>query len=156
MSQVTAVSDHHIEAPVAAVQSAIADYVEVRPRILTDHYGDYRVLEGGTGAGTVVAWTLQAAKRRSRDVVADVAVTADGDVVERDRNSSLVTTWSVHPHGDASHVTVTTTWTGAGGIGGVFERAFAPKGLDRIQSEVLRKLEQVVRGGGEAIAAATT
>jgi hypothetical protein len=35
---------------------------------------------------------------------------------------------------------VTTTWQGAGGIGGFFERTFAPKGLARIHDAVLARL----------------
>ncbi len=150
MSQVTAVTDHHFAAPVAAVRSAIESYATVRPLILTDHYGGYEVLEGGTGSGTVISYTLQATKKRQRHVVADVSITDDGDVVERDRNSTLVTTWSVHAHGEIAHVSLTTTWQGAGGIGGFFERTFAPKGLGRIQAEVLAKLESVVGEEGAA------
>jgi hypothetical protein len=143
MSEVRAVTDHHIQAPAAAVRAALADYATVRPKILTEHYRDYRVLEGGVGNGTVVAWTLQATKKRSRDVVADVDITSSGDVVERDRNSTLVTTYTVSSHSDTvSHVHVETTWKGAGGIGGFFERTFAPKGLDRIHSEVLTNLDR--------------
>jgi hypothetical protein len=143
MSEVKAVTDHHIQAPAAAVRAALADYATVRPKILTEHYRDYRVLEGGVGDGTVVAWTLQATQKRSRDVVADVDITSSGDVVERDRNSTLVTTYTVSSHSDTvSHVHVETTWKGAGGIGGFFERTFAPKGLDRIHSEVLTNLDR--------------
>ncbi len=146
MAQVHAVTDVHVHAPVADVRAALADYATVRPAILTDHYRDYRVLEGGAGDGTVAAWTLQATSKRSRDVVADVAVTADGDIVERDRNSTLVTTYRVTAHSDAlSHVRVETTWKGAGGIGGFFERTFAPKGLDRIHSTVLSNLDERLR-----------
>jgi hypothetical protein len=143
MSRVKAVTDHHIQAPAAAVRAALADYATVRPKILTDHYRDYRVVEGGVGDGTVVAWTLQATKKRSREVVADVDITSTGDVVERDRNSTLVTTYTVTSHSDTvSHVHVETTWQGAGGIGGFFERTFAPKGLDRIHAEVLTNLDR--------------
>lgn len=143
MSHVTAVTDHHIQAPAAAVRAALADYATVRPKILTEHYRDYRVLEGGVGNGTVAAWTLQATKKRSRDIVADVDITSTGDVVERDRNSTLVTTYKVTSHSDTvSHVRVETTWKGAGGIGGFFERTFAPKGLDRIHSEMLTNLDR--------------
>ena len=35
---------------------------------------------------------------------------------------------------------MTTTWNGAGGIGGFFERTFAPKGLARIYDALLAKL----------------
>lgn len=148
MAQVHAVTDHHVQAPVAEVRAALADYQAVRPAILTEHYRDYRVVEGGVGDGTVVAWTLQATSKRSRDVLADVSITADGDVVERDRNSTLITTYRVTAHGDSvSHVRVETTWQGAGGIGGFFERTFAPKGLDRIHTAVLERLDAHLRDG---------
>lgn len=148
MAQVHAVTDHHVQAPIGEVRAALADYTTVRPTILTEHYRDYRVLEGGIGDGTVVAWVLQATNKRSRDVLADVSVTADGDVTERDRNSTLVTTYRVTAHSDTlSHVRVETTWKGAGGVGGFFERTFAPKGLDRIHTAVLEKLDQRLRNG---------
>ncbi len=146
MAQVHAVTDAHVHAPVAEVRAALADYATVRPTILTEHYRDFRVLEGGVGDGTVASWTLQATSKRSRDVVADVDVTADGDVVERDRNSTLVTVYRVTAHSDElSHVRVETTWKGAGGIGGFFERTFAPKGLDRIHRALLANLDARLR-----------
>ncbi len=37
-------------------------------------------------------------------------------------------------------VTLESSWQGAGGIGGVFERTFAPLGLRRIYGEMLEKL----------------
>ena len=39
-------------------------------------------------------------------------------------------------------MTVKSTWNGAGGIKGVFERTFAPLGLRRIQGEVLANLKK--------------
>lgn len=45
------------------------------------------------------------------------------------------------PAGDTSRVQVTTTWDGAGGIGGFFEKTFAPKGLRRIYDAQLEKLD---------------
>jgi hypothetical protein len=38
-------------------------------------------------------------------------------------------------------VRVRTTWNGAGGIGGFFERTFAPKGLRRVYDQVLERLD---------------
>ncbi|MEU3503805.1 SRPBCC family protein, partial [Streptomyces hundungensis] len=62
-------------------------------------------------------------------------------LVEKDRNSSMVTTWTVTPAGEGrSKVVVSTVWNGAGGIGGFFERTFAPKGLGRIYDAMLAKL----------------
>jgi hypothetical protein len=66
--------------------------------------------------------------------------------VERDQNSSMVTTWTVTPEGgDTSSVAVHTTWDGAGGIGGFFERLFAPSGLRRIHDALLASLDELVR-----------
>jgi hypothetical protein len=57
----------------------------------------------------------------------------------------LVTNWTVAPAGTAgSSVTMKSTWTGASGIGGFFERSFAPVGLRKIQAEVLANLRRAV------------
>jgi hypothetical protein len=146
MGQVTSTAERVIDAPAATVRAALADYEQVRPRILTDRFSDYRVESGGHGAGTRAHWTLAATRSRSRDCVVDVAESADGAIVERDANSSMVTTWLVEPLAEGrSRVRATTTWSGAAGIGGFFERTFAPKGLARIYDGVLEKLASVVR-----------
>ena len=71
---------------------------------------------------------------------------SDGSVRERDEFSSFVSVWRVTPDGAGSNVTVETSWTGAGGIGGIFERLFAPLGLRRIYGEVLDRLAASVQG----------
>ncbi len=92
-----------------------------------------------------MAWKLQATKSRVRDQVVEVSAPAPNQIVERDTNSSMVTSWTVTPEGtDRSLVTVDTVWNGASGIGGFFERTFAPKGLARIHDGVLAKLDAVV------------
>jgi Polyketide cyclase / dehydrase and lipid transport len=140
MGQVTATTQRTIEAPAERVTAALADYETVRPTILTDAYGDYRVEPDRR-----VHWTLQATKKRVRDQL--VAVEVDGPrIVERDANSSMVTTWTVASEGtNRSTVTVETTWDGASGVGGFFERTFAPKGLARIHDGVLARLDAAVQ-----------
>lgn len=139
MSTVTSTATVTIPASPQRVLAALSDYREMRPRILTDHYRDYRVAEGGDGDGTVAAWILQATSKRSRNVQATVTV-ADSTVTETDANSTMVTRWAVAPAGEGSQVTVTTSWQGAGGIGGFFERLFAPRALAGIQRDVLTNL----------------
>ena len=139
MGQVSASSSVQVNASVVKVLEALADYAVVRPKILTEEYSDYRVLEGGKGNGTVAQWTLKATEKRSRDVKATVTV-AGGTITETDANSTMVTTWTVSPSGDGSTVTTTTKWQGATGIGGFFERIFAPRGLKKIQAGVLENL----------------
>jgi carbon monoxide dehydrogenase subunit G len=147
MGQVSAASTVLIDAEPAAVLAAIADYQTVRPKILSPHYSGYQVLEGGQGAGTVATWKLQATKSRVRDIKATVDV-AGHTVIEKDANSSMVTNWTVAPTGTGSTVTVKTSWTGAGGIAGFFEKTFAPLGLKKIQAEVLDNLKKEVERGG--------
>jgi hypothetical protein len=143
MGQVSASSSVLIDATPEAVLTAVADYANVRPKILSSHYSDYRVLEGGQGAGTVASWKLQATKSRVRDVNASIDV-AGHTVIEKDANSSMITNWTVSPAGSGSSVTVKTSWQGAGGIGGFFEKTFAPLGLRKIQDEVLANLKTEV------------
>ncbi|WP_040788012.1 SRPBCC family protein [Nocardia paucivorans] len=141
MGQVKADSSIVVSADPQRTLAAIADYTEVRPRILSAHYRDYQVIEGGQGGGTVAQWTLQATQKRVRNIRAQVSV-ADTVVTEKDANSSLVNTWTVAPEGTGSKVTLTTTWQGAGGISGIFEGIFAPLGLKKIQAEVLENLKR--------------
>ena len=142
MAQVTATAERVIDAPAETVSTALGDYETVRPQILTEHYSDYRVEPGGR-----VHWKLAATQKRVRDQLVDVETPETGTIVERDANSSMVTTWTVTSEGtNRSTVRVTTTWNGAGGIGGFFERTFAPKGLRRIHEGVLANLDGAVRG----------
>jgi hypothetical protein len=72
---------------------------------------------------------------------------AERTLVETDQNSSLVTTWTVLPtDAGLSTVRVRTTWQGAGGIGGFFERTFAPKGLRRVYGGMLERLDAEIAG----------
>ena len=134
-----------IPAPPARVHAVLADY-RLRERILPGSYLDYRVERGGEGAGTVVSYRLRAG-RRERPYELEVAEPTPGvTLVERDRRSSLVTTWMLRPtaSGTATDLRLSTIWEGHGGIGGLFERAFAPRGLRRIHGELLDRLTRQV------------
>ena len=136
MAQVTATAERVIDAPAETVSTALGDYETVRPQILTEHYSDYRVEPGGR-----VHWKLAATRKRVRDQLVDVETPETGTIVERDANSSMVTTWTLHPAEDGlTTVRVRTTWNGASGVGGFFERTFAPGGLRKIQAAVLANL----------------
>ncbi|WP_409489968.1 SRPBCC family protein [Amycolatopsis sp. cmx-11-12] len=144
MGKVTAIAERTIEAPADKVRALVADYAETRPKLLTEHYRDYEVTEGGVGAGTKASWKLQATSKRVRDVAATVTEPSEGTLVETDANSSMVTSWTVREVPEGSLVRIETTWDGAGGIGGFFEKTFAPGGLKRIYEGVLGKLAEVV------------
>ncbi|MEU3344915.1 SRPBCC family protein [Streptomyces sp. NPDC006700] len=141
MAQVEATTERVVAADAETVFDAVADYSGTRPKVLTEHFSEYEVREGGDGEGTLVHWKLQATSKRVRDCLMEVSEPTDGELVEKDRNSSMVTFWRVTPAGEGqSRVVITTTWKGAGGIGGFFERTFAPKGLARIYDAMLAKL----------------
>lgn len=141
MAQVEATTQREIAASPESVFAALADYTGTRQRLLPEQYSEYEVREGGSGAGTLVHWRLQATEKRVRDCLLEVTEPTPGQLVEKDRNSSMVTTWTVTPAGEGrARAVVTSTWTGAGGIGGFFERTFAPKGLNRIHDAVLARL----------------
>jgi hypothetical protein len=145
MGQVSASSSVLINAEPATVLAAVADYQDVRPKILSSHFSDYQLVQGGRGPGTVARWKLHATKSRVRDVQANVDV-AGHTVIEKDANSTMVSNWTVAPAGTGSTVTVKTTWQGAGGVGGFFEKLFAPLGLRKIQDEVLGNLKKQIEG----------
>ncbi|WP_369217574.1 SRPBCC family protein [Streptomyces flavofungini] len=145
MAQVEAVTERVVAAKPDEVFDAVADYNGTRPKLLSEHFSEYEVREGGDGEGTLVHWKLQATSKRIRDCLLEVSEPTDGELVEKDRNSSMVTTWTVTPAGEGrSRVVVTTVWNGAGGIGGFFEKTFAPKGLGRIYGAVLDNLAREV------------
>ncbi|WP_030418763.1 SRPBCC family protein [Streptomyces sp. SCSIO 75703] len=141
MAQVEATTERIVAADAETVFDTLADYAGTRAKLLPEHFSEYEVREGGDGEGTLVHWKLQATSKRVRDCLLEVTEPTDGELVEKDRNSSMVTVWRVTPAGEgSSRVVVTTTWQGAGGIGGFFERTFAPKGLGRIYDAMLAKL----------------
>ncbi|HET6359060.1 SRPBCC family protein [Streptomyces sp.] len=141
MAQVEATTERIISADAEKVFDALADYENTRAKLLPEHFSEYEVREGGDGEGTLVHWKLQATSKRIRDCLLEVTEPTDGRLVEKDRNSSMVTTWTVTPAGEGrSKAVVSSVWNGAGGIGGFFERTFAPKGLGRIYDAVLANL----------------
>ena len=142
MSEVVATAERVVRAPAEQVRAALADYEVTRRRLLTEQFSDYRVESGGHGAGTRVHWRFAATSKRVRDQLLVVTEPTADSLVESDANSSMVTTWTVLPAGaGVSTVRVRTTWNGAGGIGGFFERTFAPKGLARTYEEILGRLD---------------
>ncbi|WP_448625495.1 SRPBCC family protein [Geodermatophilus sp. URMC 64] len=143
MSEVVATAEHVVRAPADRVRAALTDYEGARRRAMPEQFSDYRVEAGGTGAGTRVRWRFAATSKRVRDQLVEVTEPDADTVVERDVNSSMVTTWTLRP-ADAGVTTVRarTTWNGASGIGGFFERTFAPKGLRRVYGELLTRLER--------------
>ena len=148
MTEVVVTAERVVRAPVQQVLTALADYSGTRPRLLPEQFSDYRVEAGGQGAGTRVHWRFAATSKRVRDQLVSVTQPGPDQLVETDANSSMVTTWTLYPvDAGVTTVRVRTTWAGASGIGGFFERTFAPRGLRRVYGEMLGRLDGELTAG---------
>ena len=144
MAKVEASAERTIDAPADAVYGYLAD-MNQHPRFLPPAFSDFKVEEGGVGAGTVTSFIITAGGRK-RAYRMRVTEPAPGrTLVESDANSSLVTTFNVEPQDGKSLVRISTSWDGAAGIGGFFERTFAPRALRRMFLDELDRLNTYAR-----------
>lgn len=142
MSQVHAAVERVVDAPAADVYRLVADMRAHHPHFLPPAFSDFEVESGGVGAGTTTRFVITAGGRR-RQYHMRVGEPEPGRVLtESDTGSSLVTTWTVSPEAERSRVRIASTWDGAGGIGGVFERLFAPRVLRGIYTDTLERLDR--------------
>jgi uncharacterized membrane protein len=142
MATIHVSAERLVEAPADAVYGYLADMREHHPHFLPPAFSDFRVESGGVGAGTITRFKVNAGGR-TREYRMQVAEPEPGRVLtESDTESSLVTTFTVDPEGDHSRVRISTTWEGAGGIGGFFERTFAPRVMHRIYDDELERLNR--------------
>jgi hypothetical protein len=145
VSELRAVAERAIGAPADHVYRLIADFDRHHPRFLPPAFTGFRVEEGGVGAGTVHSFRMTAGGR-VRNFRMRVEEPDPGRVLtESDQGSSMVTTWVVTPNGPGCRVRVETRWQGAGGVGGLFERLFAPRVLRRLYAEELERLDRYAR-----------
>ncbi len=150
MGTIRVSAEHRVDAPAETVYAYLADMREHHPRFLPPAFSDFEVESGGVGAGTVTRFKVTAGGR-SREYRMQVAEPDPGRVLtESDTNSSLVTSFTVTPDGGASRVLISTTWQGAGGIGGFFERLFAPRAMRGIYEDELERLNAYAREHGAA------
>jgi hypothetical protein len=139
MAQVVANATRSVSAPPERVLEFLRDY-QSRPAILPTQYSDFRV-EGG---GEEIAYHFSSAGRERDFRLRGEA--SESQLVERDQLSSFVQTWTVTESATGSTITVEGVWQGSGGVGGFFERLFAPLGMRRIYGQMLDKLATSLQG----------
>jgi uncharacterized protein YndB with AHSA1/START domain len=136
------------ERPIAAAPDTVYGLLtdmEQHQRFLPAAFSDFRVESGGVGAGTITRFKVIAGGR-TREYRMRVDEPEPGRVLtESDTNSSLVTTFTVTPDEAGSRVRISTEWDGAGGIGGIFERLFAPRVMRGIYADELERLDAHAR-----------
>jgi uncharacterized protein YndB with AHSA1/START domain len=145
MAKIVVSAERVVDAPAEAVYRYVADMREHHPRFLPPAFSDFQVESGGTGAGTITRFKVTAGGR-TRDYRMKVDEPEPGRVLtESDTASSMVTTTTVTPQDGAALVRIATSWNGAGGIGGFFERRFAPKAMRAIYTDELERLNAYAR-----------
>lgn len=145
MATIEVGSEGMVEAPAPTVYGYIADMRQHHPHFLPPAFSDFEVVSGGVGQGTVTTFNVTAGGR-TRSYRMTVGEPEPGRVLtESDALSSLVTTFTVTPEGSRSRVRIVGRWEGAGGVGGFFERLFAPRVLRRIYADELRRLDAYAR-----------
>lgn len=143
MGEIRVESERMVGARQAALFMLVADY-DSRPRYLPPNFEDWRVERGGLGGGTVVSYRLRTGKRERAYRMSVEEETVGSVLVERDAESSLVTTWTLVAEGPArTRVRIASRWRGAGGVAGLFEAQFAPMGLRRIYDDLLARLDRL-------------
>ena len=144
MALIRVVAERSIEAPPERIYAVLRDYREHHPNILPPAFSNYRVEEGGVGAGTIAAFTVTVGGR-PRNFRVLVEEPEPGRVLrESDQESDLVTTFIVVPEGSGSRVQFETTWQSAG-VSGLIERLFAPRMLRGVYLDELERLDRYVR-----------
>jgi uncharacterized protein YndB with AHSA1/START domain len=145
MAERRVAAERRIDAPAERVYRLLADYTTQHPRILPPAFSEFRVEQGGVGAGTVHSFRLTAGGR-ARTYRMRVEEPQPGRVLtESDELSSAVTTFTVLPEGSGCRVRIDTRWQGAAGVGGLFERLFAPRVLRRLYTDELKRLDRCAR-----------
>lgn len=146
MGTIRVAAEGTVAAPAATVYGLLADYRQHHPQFLPGAFSEWSVEEGGTGAGTVARFVVTAGGRQRAYRVSVTEPEPGRVLTETDTSSSLVTTFTVDAvdTGTAT-VRIETTWQGAGGVGGFFEKRFAPVALRRIYAEELVKLDLYAR-----------
>ena len=150
MAEIRIEENGFVAAPPGLTYRFIADYREHHPKFLPKEFSDFQVEQGGYGAGTVISFQGKFGNR-VRKFRMEVSEPEPGRVlIEKDTLSSMETRFVVTPEADGSRVSFDTRWTGSSGIGGFFERLFAPRMLRRVYRDELERLDWYARGFKES------
>ena len=148
MGVIEVTAERTVNAPAEAVYGYIRD-MHTHPKFLPPAFSDFHVESGGVGNGSVTRFKVTAGGR-TREYHMTVDEPEPGRVLrESDQDSSLITKFIVDPAAsDSAQVQISTTWQGAGGIGGFFERTFAPRAMRAIYEDELQRLDTYAREQG--------
>jgi uncharacterized protein YndB with AHSA1/START domain len=124
-----------IQAPASAVFALLTDYRIGHPNILPPAFSHFRVLDGGTGAGTRIQFDLTLGAR-TQTATGVVTEPEPGHVlVETYDRNEMATTFTIDPVGEQSRLRIETAWKASPGVRRLLERLLAPRLLHKIYDE---------------------
>lgn len=132
-----------VRAPAQTVYALLADYRDGHPRVLPSAFTGLRVIEGGTGAGTVIDVEMKAFGR-VRTVRGHVTEPEPGRVLEEVYpEAGIVTRFYVTPvSASQSKVRIWSQLNSKRGIAGWLERKLITGYLRKVYKQELTKIDQ--------------
>ncbi len=144
MSTLQISAEDDIDAPPDRVYRILADYRQHHPRIVPEQIFDLTVEQGGVGAGTVIRYKAKIAGRTS-ETRQRIEEPEPGRVLtEHDLTRDMVTTFTVSPSGNGSHVRISTEIE-TRGLRGVVERWLLPRIFPPMYREEIANIERYAR-----------
>lgn len=142
MSRVCFTMSRVIPATPAQVFHLLDDYEHGHWRVLPAAFSDYRLLEGGFGAGTRIAFSLTAGGRTS-STEGVVSVPDPGRViVETYPREQMVTTFTVDPDGNAARLTIATSIPARTPLSARLEQSILRRLLEPVYSDEIALIAQ--------------
>jgi len=139
-------ASRRVDAPAETAYAIIANYREHHPKILPPQFGDFEVLEGGVGEGTVIRFSMTIKGRKNFGTMHIAEPEPGRLLVESDPESGLVTEFHVDPlSGGSCEVTFKTYGRRIGqvprfmgrfvewSVASVYRRALRPIYQDELQ-----------------------
>ena len=135
-----------VGAPARVVYALLADYRNGHPKVLPPAFTGLTLIEGGTGAGTVIDVGMRAFGR-VRTVRAYVTEPEPGRVLEEAYpDSNIVTRFYVAPISDiSSSVRIWSELSSGSGLGGWLERKLITPFLLKVYRQELALINQAVQ-----------
>jgi hypothetical protein len=139
--RITIELERTVAAPMDVVWDRLRDYRDVRARLLTEHFADYVVREGGVGAGTVIGYRLRIAGHERAYALRVEEPVPNCRLRERDHHARLLATWTLTPGGEGERTFVRVeVQLRDPALDGWFARVRARRALRRVHARLLERL----------------
>ncbi|MFN8678262.1 MAG: SRPBCC family protein [Thermomicrobiales bacterium] len=142
MSRICFAMSRVIPAAPGQVFHLLDDYEHGHWRVLPPAFSDYRVLAGGFGEGTRIAFSLTTGGRSSATEGVVTVPDPGRVIVETYPNEQMVTTFTVDPAGDEARLTIATSLPARTPLTAPLEERVLRRLLEPIYAEELALIAQ--------------